>query len=344
MFLYYFVTLLLFEHITKNNTPMLSSLLKISNSIFSPAGSRGRLTILFYHRVWQVHDPMYEERDCLPAEKFDSHLSSMLEHFNVLPLPEALEKLRSGSLPTRAAAITFDDGYADNINLAYPILAKHNLHATFFITTGFLNDGLMWNDTIIETIRLCDSNTLNLTSLELGCFSLNSWSEKRIAAAAIIGKLKYHPLHERLSICDQIVKITNVTLPTNLMMTNKQVRELHNTGMEIGAHTINHPILSRLSDNEAEEEITKGKSALENIVAAPVNLFAYPNGRSNKDYNTRDINIVKRAGFHAAFSTEAGVAHKTSDLYQIPRFSPWDSDERKFIFRLSQNLINFKSS
>ena len=92
--------------------------------------------------------------------------------FNVLPLALAVERLRQGDLPARALAITFDDGYADNAEVAAPILERLGLPATFFVTTGFLQGGCMWNDRVIEALRNCAADELDLSELGLGTLDL----------------------------------------------------------------------------------------------------------------------------------------------------------------------------
>ncbi|MGH8602917.1 MAG: polysaccharide deacetylase family protein, partial [Gammaproteobacteria bacterium] len=128
-----------------------AALLRLAASQLSPAGRRGRLTILIYHRVLSKPDAMLEGEVDIAA--FDWQMDVLARNFNVLPLVEAVQRLRARSLPARAAAITFDDGYADNVENALPVLTRYGLNATFFIGTAYLNGGRMWNDTIIEAVR-----------------------------------------------------------------------------------------------------------------------------------------------------------------------------------------------
>jgi peptidoglycan/xylan/chitin deacetylase (PgdA/CDA1 family) len=104
--------------------------------------------------------------------------------------------------------------------------------------------------------------------------------------------------------------------------------------MEIGAHTVNHPILAMLDDEEARAEVVGGKRRLEEITGAPVTLFAYPNGKPARDYGPRDVEMVRKAGFAAALSTVSGVADSSSDLFQLPRFSPWEKNPYRLGLRL----------
>jgi peptidoglycan/xylan/chitin deacetylase (PgdA/CDA1 family) len=117
----------------------------------SPGADRARLSILIFHRVLPKADPLFPDE--VDAERFDHICAWVRQWFNVLPLPDAARRLREGSLPPRALAITFDDGYADNFDVALPILQRHGLVASFFVATGFIDGGRMWNDTLIESVR-----------------------------------------------------------------------------------------------------------------------------------------------------------------------------------------------
>jgi len=114
-------------------------------------GDGSRLSILIYHRVLPGPDPL-NNWDPTAAE-FESQIRALSRFFTPLALGEAVERLRKGTLPAHAACVTFDDGYRDNVDVALPILRRHGVPATFFIATGYLNGGRMWNDTVIESIR-----------------------------------------------------------------------------------------------------------------------------------------------------------------------------------------------
>src|SRR6267143_1774593 len=117
------------------------------------------LSILIYHRVIAEADPLVPGEVC--AREFDWQLTVLGRWFRVLPLLEAVARLRNGELPVRAACVTFDDGYADNVTTALPILRRHGVPATFFLATAFINGGRMWNDTVIETVRRAPGNALD---------------------------------------------------------------------------------------------------------------------------------------------------------------------------------------
>lgn len=298
--------------------------------------SHRKLSILIYHRVHAEVDPIFPAE--VDAKQFSLQLDWIKSLFNVLPLDEAIEALEQNRLPARAAAITFDDGYADNAEVALPILKKHGMSATFFICTGYLDGGRMWNDTVIESIRRAPGTTLDLSSISLGIHDITNMKERRSTISNLIRQLKYLPAEMRQQKVDQVRNAIGLPLPDNLMMRSEQVREMYVSGMGIGAHTVTHPILARVDQTKARQEIQEGRECLQNILGKPVPLFAYPNGKPGEDYLPEHVSIAKELGFKAAVSTSWGAASKASDKFQLPRFTPWDQTQLKFSLRMIKNL------
>jgi peptidoglycan/xylan/chitin deacetylase (PgdA/CDA1 family) len=301
------------------------------------ATGRGKLTILIYHRVHPIVDTLFP--GAADARRFDQQLSWLKAALNVIPLHEAIDRLRQKKLPARAACITFDDGYADNATVALPILLRHRLHATFFISTGFLDGGRMFNDTIIESVRRAPGPVIDLGFLELGTHRIDTPRSRRAVIELIIDKLKYLPSSSRQMQVDALARSVGGDLPQDLMMRSAQVRDLHREGMTIGAHTVTHPILARLDPAEARAEIQAGRAALESLVGAPVTLFAYPNGKPGQDYDPTHVAMVRELGFSAALSTHRASADANSDLYQLPRFTPWGENPLRFGIDLARNNL-----
>jgi peptidoglycan/xylan/chitin deacetylase (PgdA/CDA1 family) len=295
------------------------------------------LSILVYHRVVPDPDPLAPEQVC--AQEFDWQLAGLARWFKVLPLTEAVVRLRDGTLPRRSACVTFDDGYADNVTVALPILRRRGVPATFFLATSFVDGGRMWNDSVIETVRAARGNTLDAAALGLTTLNIATDQMRREAIARALAALKYLPQEERQNRVDEFAEQASRPLPSNLMMTTEQVRSLDAGGMEVGAHTVTHPILARLESARAENEIRDSKRGLEAMTGKRVGLFAYPNGRPGRDYGPEHVGMVRTLGFDAAVSTAWGVASAASDPYQLPRFSPWDRTPGKFALRLLRNTF-----
>lgn len=314
-------------------------LMKPVFSALSPAGARARLSVFIFHRVLPAPDPLFPDE--IHAGRFDELCGWIHTWCNVLPLDKAVGHLKSGTLPERAACISFDDGYADNFQVALPILLRHGLTSTFFISTGFLDGGRMWNDTVIESIRLTPLSTLQLDDLLGACFakvSITTMEEKGAAINSIIGRIKYLPVSERALMIEQIARRSRVSLPDHLMMTSTEVRAMRDAGMQIGAHTVSHPILARLDASAARAEIYNSRCVLEKLLDERIGLFAYPNGKPEIDYNAQTAAIVRDLGFDAAFSTRWAASRVDTDLFHMPRFTPWDRTRLRFGTRILGNL------
>ncbi len=314
-------------------------------SLLSPAGSGGRLSVLIFHRVHLVADPLFPGE--MHAARFDGVCAWLAKNFHVLPLDQAVALLAEGRLPARAAAITFDDGYADNHAVALPILQRHGLVATFFVATGFLDGGRMWNDTVVEAVRGTPKDALDLGGLGLQNIDrlpTATVTERRQAIDGILAAAKYLPPAQRLGAVTGIAHASGTSLPTNLMMRSEQVSALHAAGMGIGGHTVTHPILAVLERGAAREEIAAGRRRLQQLTQSPVPLFAYPNGRPGEDYDDACVALVRECGFQAAVTTAWGSARRDTDPFQLPRFTPWDRRPWRFGLRMAGNLMRAGAS
>lgn len=306
--------------------------------LLSPVGTQARLSILIFHRVTPQPDPLFPGE--VDSSAFDAICTWVKRWMNVLPLDQAIGRLAAGDLPERALCITFDDGYADNHDVALPILQRHGLNAAFFIASGFIDGGCMWNDRVVEAMRLCSRTSLVLPEglvPGVGTLDLSEWELRKRAVDTLLNAMKYLPGGQRLQCADAVVQAAGVVLPDDLMMSTAKVAALAGAGMVVGGHTVNHPILARLDEREALHEMMAGRRAVENMVQRAVTLFAYPNGRPEVDYTGRDVALVGRAGFTAAVSTARGVSGAGADLFQLPRFTPWDQNRLRFGLRLALN-------
>jgi peptidoglycan/xylan/chitin deacetylase (PgdA/CDA1 family) len=270
--------------------------------------------------------------DDVDAATFRTQMEVLARGWRVLPLHEAVRALREGTLPRRALAITFDDGYADNHDVAMPILRGLGLHGTFFIATGFLDGGRMWNDTIIESVRRAsDRSVLGESGGGSGGLSV---SERREWIGRLISSSKHLAPGERAARAAQLAERVGKPLPDDLMMTSAQVRSMAAAGMEIGAHTVSHPVLSTVDAPTAVEEIRGSAATLTALTGIQPRGFAYPNGQPQRDYRTEHVRMVRDLGFDFAVSTSWGRAERDSDPHQLPRVAPWERTLAGFERRL----------
>jgi peptidoglycan/xylan/chitin deacetylase (PgdA/CDA1 family) len=303
-------------------------------SVASPRGARGRLIIFSFHRTPEHPDSLLTgEPD---AQRFGEILKWIGELCRVLPLDEAVRALREGRLPDRAAAITFDDGYRNNLTVAKPALMAAGFPATVFVAVDPVKRGIMWNDLVIESVRRV-GQAVDLEELDLGVLQArpDRWSE----VERLIGRLKYRDHVERLELAEEVHRRVVGRAPERQMLTEAEVLELQGDGVSLGAHTVNHPILAAMPDREAEREICESRDWLNELTGTPPTLFAYPNGRPGDDYDARHVAMVKRAGFAAAMSTEWAAAHRGSPLFELPRFTPWERSSLGFGIRLIRTCL-----
>ncbi len=295
------------------------------------------LSTLMFHRVLPEADPLFPGD--VDAEGFARLMEFAASAFRVMTFGEALRGLANGNLPSRALVVTFDDGYADNAEIALPIMKRVGVPGTFFVATGFLDGGRMWNDSVIECLRRSSEREIDLEFLGLERTLLVTDEYRRRAIESVLSRIKYRGLEERDLAIAQLRTAASVDwLPDDLMMTSGQVKTLYDAGMEIGGHTVNHPILKSLAPPAAEEEIAKCRAHLEAIVGAPIEVFAYPSGKPGRDYGPEHVEMVRRLGFMGAVSTAHGVAACGDDLYQIPRYTPWGRSLAVWSLRLFSNL------
>ncbi len=313
---------------------MYSLLIKALAQKLSSDNHGPRLGILTYHRVLPLPDPLrpYEPT----AKSFDAQLRLLRHTFNILRLDKAVDLLQQGRLPARALAITFDDGYKDNHDIALPILQRHGVAATFFVATGFMQDGAMFNDIVIEAIRQTRCQSICLPWSDAEAFPLASMEQKRAAIEVILPIVKKQPPELRNQRVRELTEQLQVPPPVTLMMPPADVQALHRAGMEIGGHTVNHPILLSLSDAEASKEITVGKETLEALLQEPIRGFAYPNGRPGRDYDQRHPQLVRQAGFDYAVSTRWASCRGDTDRFELPRVAPSASNAAMFAVRVAR--------
>jgi peptidoglycan/xylan/chitin deacetylase (PgdA/CDA1 family) len=305
--------------------------------------SKGKLTILQFHKVpLQRHLLTPLEID---MAEFQRTLLLITQLYRILPLDAALQAVRAGNLPPRAACITFDDGYPDWMAGVIPVLERLKAHATFFITTGQLDGEPMWNERLLFSVSNAPQNThtLLLENAKLPPLSFNC-SLDRINTLTVIERfLKYQSEESRRQFMAQLDAHTSVDSLRAPSMSATDVRELHSRGFDIGAHSVSHPILTHCNPEQAYQEIAGSKEMLESVIRGKVKFFAYPNGIPGRDFNQEHIEMVARAGYLAALTTSSGFASADTRPFQVPRFTPWGPSPRRMKFQLVRNFLMERS-
>ena len=301
-------------------------------------GTRGnrRLLIFTFHRVLATPDALLPDEPT--ADSFAQRLLWMRDYLQVLPLPQAAQQLCDGTLPPRAASITFDDGYRNNAEIAQPLLEQNGLQATFFVATGAIEQGAMWNDLVIEAVRNC-GDRLDFAEFDLPSWDIPSEASRRQFVLRILDQLKYLPLPRRAVIARALyAKYCNGSR-AEFMMTRAMVRDLALNGHDVGAHTVTHPILQQVDDADARAEIEGSRDWVTSVTGrAPVS-FAYPNGRPGVDFSSTHVRMVDEAGFKCAVSTTWGCATPRSNMLSLERFTPWEDSPSGFVRRILKTYV-----
>lgn len=284
--------------------------------------------ILQYHSVPTAVSPSHlhvSPSIAVPLRIFERQVSFLSTRYRVVTLDAIVESVRNGkALPQRAVAITFDDGYADNYVNAYAILKRYQAPATFFVTTGCLNGGpVLWTSRLRFLVMRSQERQLTLPLPQEWTFNLSCLREKsRVIRDLKNGLLKLGD-EQRREFLDWLAKELKVEREEGLqglMLSWEHVREMAHNGMEFGAHTVTHGNLTTLSTQEAREEISYSKTAIEEAIGRPVRHFSYPNpGGTNPHFNREIKEVVRCVGFSSACTSVSGPVRLGDDVYELRR-------------------------
>ncbi len=281
-----------------------------------------QIVIIMYHRVdWVTNYPWSTTR--ISPLEFDREMRYLHQTHKVISLDELSTSLcNPKALPPRTAAITIDDGYRDMYINAYPILKKYGLPATVFLATGHIGTGnLFWWDKVGYAIWKTRLNTLELG--ELGTHYLASADDRRRVADTVCTRLTKLPGQNRNELVEGLVRLSGVDIPSNLgaelILSWDEIKEMSKNGVNFGAHTISHPILTRVPLETARHEIVGSKQDIEKELGQEVTTFCYPNGTPS-DFNNEIEEILKSNGFKCAVtSLPPSFVSPRTPLYRLPR-------------------------
>lgn len=300
--------------------------------------SRGRLTVLLFHKVpRRVHDLDPGELD---LAGFEHVLDTAMRFFRILPLQDAIAALQTNRLPPRSACITFDDGYPEWLANVVPALERRGAHATFFVTTGQFHGLPLWNERILYAIDRAPPGAapLDLQGSGLPPIKLDSAVDRRLAVRQLDAFLKYQTPDRKENILAQMEAQLGTQRTAVPVMSSEDLRTIHARGFGIGGHSVTHPILSRCEPEQAYHEIASAREDLEARIRGKVSAFAYPNGRPGKDFGAEHVAMVQRAGYAHALTTHRGFVSADTPPFQIPRFTPWGPSSARMAFQLARNL------
>ncbi len=319
----------------------MNSLRKLWNAILPL--SRGQALILMYHRIAESNlDPW---RLCVSPPAFDRQLGWLRQHCRVVPLRQLAAELRGEERAKRTVAITFDDGYADNLINGAPLLTKHGLPATFFLTTATLGskrefwwdelERLMLQPEALPAVLHVGANGQS-RQFQPGPAAARPWdphSSRRVnpwEAAPNTRLAFYYAVWAFLKPLEEEARQEALTQIRQQLGAVEQLRETHRTldfdevrrlaacaGVDIGAHSVTHAALSERSAEQQRWELQQSKRDLEILIGRPVYGFAYPYG----DYGPESAQLAIEAGYEFACTTEGKSLCSNTALHLLPRLA-----------------------
>lgn len=297
----------------------------------------GKVYILYYHKIIDSKENRFDYFGLdIPVKSFRKQMQYLSQRCNPISLNYFISCATRGlKLPPKSIIVTLDDGYKDSYTNAYPILQQYKIPATIFLTTDPIDcRDTFWWEKLGEAINRTSEKVLEINIDRLRKFDL-SRTVKKIEAVRMVFSLlnqvreirkkpTLHHLFEKLKIDENELKM-------NSTLSWEEIREMGRKGIEFGAHTLTHPILTKTSPEQAEKEIIKSKLKIEEKIGKAVNSFSYPQGDPST-YNESLKKFLKNSGFSCACTTIQGVNNIGSDLYELKRIYIDPQD----------NLLNFK--
>jgi peptidoglycan/xylan/chitin deacetylase (PgdA/CDA1 family) len=292
--------------------------------------------VLLYHRITPARDPFSPS---LPVRVFEGQMRYLRQMFRVLSLAEIFERIRQGKgIEPWTVAVTFDDGYRDNYLYGHRILKQLGLCATLFVATGYIETGrVLWNDRVTWAVQRTEKKgvAIHLHGKER-FFSLKTPQEKTRSLYLILEALKRYSETEKRIVLEDLIKELRVANdgPEPEMLSWDDLRQLARDKWDVGSHTVDHPILTRVPESVVRHELTVSKEVLEKELEQPVYFFAYPNGKET-DFNAAIKRLVQEAGYKGAVTTLPGFNTGSLDPFEIRRRSPWEEHLPSFAVKTS---------
>ncbi len=290
--------------------------------------------IFLYHRVNDDCDPFLPS---LPVEEFRRQMEYIARNFNVVSLNDIAEGRIGNEKSQYSVAITFDDGYRDNFTSAFPILKELGIPATIYLATGYVGTSrIPWYDEICLAFKLTVRTQFQLSRTNAPAGSMTTQAERVALLDRVLDWLRELDDEARRQAMPEIFRALGVpaslTLP-NYMLGWDEIKQMKAHNIEFGAHTVSHPVLSRISGRQLQEEISTSKKTIEQKLKTEVRHFAYPFGR-NAHFGSEAKHCIEQCGFKTAVTTEYGFNAPGDDLLALKRFTPWGHDLASFILQL----------
>jgi peptidoglycan/xylan/chitin deacetylase (PgdA/CDA1 family) len=290
------------------------------------------ISVLTYHRAASTADAGELDpgvADVTP-EAFERHVIYLKQWFNIVGMDDFLAFRHGKSLPKNPVLLTFDDGYRDNHDIVLPILQRHGVKATFFVTTHYISERrLFWWDKISLFLNRSKKESIDLTYPARRSFSLASESARVYVRMHLLHRVKDDYGLDLDRFLDDLANACGVSLSRDeerriaddVLMTWDHVRALRRAGMGVQSHTSTHRVLQTLSDPEVARELGESREVLEGMLSEPVRAVSYPVGKP-LNLSPWIRTAVKKAGYDLGFSNATGVnLARSFDPYDAKRLA-----------------------
>ncbi len=274
-----------------------------------------KYVVLGYHSVGEDGLPLYCR---LPRRVFAEQMRYLSLNYRVISLRQMVEELDNPPGSVQSVIVTFDDGYTGTYAGAFPILKQYSIPATIYLMTGSIETGdIPWYDRVFLQFQQATSDlTLKLETTRT--FRLNGFASRVEAATAAVMYLRGIPDEERRIWCETLDRLIPLRRSERCMMTWEQIREMQAAGISFGCHTMNHPVLSRLSRDAVRREVAESKWLIENRLNVTVNDFAFPFGKP-KDCGSIGAETFEQLGLQTAMTTIVGINEPGCNRYRLRR-------------------------
>ena len=299
----------------------------MSRVLFRGKGHADSLPILAYHRVLDDDTSRFPFDDQLisaDSMAFRKQMSFVRDNFETVSFEDLhRHEIEGRPWPRRALIITFDDGYRDNYTNAYPILREFGLKATVFLATGHIGrSDLFWWDRVAYLVKHTKQASIAVPGGKDEPHALNGAASRRVAIDRILEWIKRAPEQLKNEYLAGLPRILELQVPRGtaegMHLTWDEVQEMSAGGIEFGSHTVTHPILANVGEQQLEAELFQSKRQIETVLGKDVLAFAYPVG--GRSFSGRTQEMVSRCGYRFAVSYVDGLARRAvGTRYALPR-------------------------
>jgi peptidoglycan/xylan/chitin deacetylase (PgdA/CDA1 family) len=285
------------------------------------------VAIIMYHSV--MSDPSSAQTTLggiiHSTEVFRGQMEVIARHFHAVTLDDVLSFLKGDkTLPPRAVVVTFDDGYADNYQAANDILSPLGIPGVFYVAVDCVDkQRLPWP--ALLRYAFLTSKRERWTEADGSLWPLSSTQQRIQAferASEYCGKLSGTPQDQFVESIQQQLGTEPPRLLQRLMMTWDEVRGLARNGHTVGSHTMTHPNLAYVAENDARRELIESKHKLEQELGAPIVHFSYPCPALQPHWVDRTVGATRQIGYQTAVTTDGGMVKRQDDPLSLRRIGP----------------------